>query len=57
MPLMKCQEKDKPGWKYGTDGKCYTYTPNNKASEAAAKVKAAKQGVAIASSQGTKPHF
>ena len=57
MPLMKCSEDGKPGWKYGEQGKCYTYTPGNEASNKAAKLKAAKQGVAISSRTGEKPHF
>lgn len=46
MPLTRCQEGDKPGWKFGESGKCYTYTENDKSSEATAKLKAAKQGQA-----------
>lgn len=57
MPLMRCKSGNKPGWKYGSSGKCYTYASGNKSSEKAAKMKAAKQGVAIAKNQGTKPHF
>lgn len=57
MPLTKCKEGDKQGWKYGTDGKCYTYESGNKSSENAAKIKAAKQGVAIAKQKGEAPHF
>ncbi len=46
MPVMPCQEEGKPGWKFGESGKCYTYTANNKQSEATAKLLAAKQGAA-----------
>ena len=46
MPLVRCQEDGKPGWKFGESGKCYTYTENDKSSEATAKLKAAKQGIA-----------
>ncbi len=46
MPLMKCQEGGKSGWKYGDSGKCYTHEPGDKAGEATAKLKASKQGVA-----------
>jgi len=54
MPLMKCRKDDKPGWKYGDSGACYTYTAGNEKSEAAAKLKAIKQGVAISRSSGEK---
>lgn len=47
MPLKKCNQSGKPGWKWGDAGKCYTYTPDNKASEKAAKKKAIDQGIAI----------
>lgn len=47
MPLMRCQEEDKPGWKWGDSGKCYIYDAGNEESEAAAKEKAMKQAVAI----------
>ncbi len=54
MPLMKCREDDKPGWKYGDSGACYTYTAGNEKSEAAAKLKAIKQGTAISRESGEK---
>ncbi len=54
MPLMKCRKDDKPGWKYGDSGACYTYTAGNEKSEAAAKLKAAKQGIAISRESGEK---
>jgi len=54
MPLMKCKKDDKPGWKYGDSGACYTYTTGNEKSEAAAKLKAIKQGIAISRESGEK---
>jgi len=54
MPVKRCRLDDKPGWKYGDSGKCYTYTAGNKKSESAAKLKAAKQGFVIAKSSGEK---
>jgi len=51
MPLMRCKLENKPGWKFGDSGKCYIFKQGNKASEAAAKLKAAKQGAAIHISQ------
>ena len=47
MPLMKCQRDNKPGWKWGQSGFCYTYTAGSKTSEEKAKAKAKKQGRAI----------
>jgi len=47
MPVMRCREGGKPGWKYGEGGTCYTYTQGNPQSEARAKEKAKKQGQAI----------
>lgn len=54
MPRKACQEDGKPGFKYGDEGKCYTYTPGSKASKAAAILKAEKQGAAIRRSTGEK---
>lgn len=39
MPLQRCQDQGKNGWKWGDSGKCYT-GPD-------AKEKAKKQGQAI----------
>ena len=65
MPLVRCQENGKPGWSYGKDvnpndpssGKCYVYEKGDKTGEAAAKLKAIKQGLASSKSQGVKPDF
>ena len=54
MPLIKCRKDDKPGWKYGDSGACYTYTAGDKKSESAAKLKASKQGIAISRESGEK---
>jgi len=51
MPVQRCQKNGKPGYRWGTEGKCYTYTPNNKASRERAKNKAAEQGQAIKASK------
>ena len=47
MPFKRCNENGKSGWKWGDRGKCYTYTAGNEESENQAKLKAAKQAVAI----------
>lgn len=39
MPLQRCSKNGRPGWKYGTNGTCYTGP--------GAKQKAEKQGIAI----------
>lgn len=54
MPLMRCEEDGKPGYKWGENGKCYTYTPGNEQSRKAAKRKAILQGVAISRRTGEK---
>lgn len=39
MPLQKCKENNKSGWRWGEQGKCYTGPGGKK--------KAIKQGIAI----------
>lgn len=50
MPIKSCKIDDKPGYKYGDRGHCYTYTPNNEESRKTAKKKAIYQGLKIAGS-------
>lgn len=47
MPVKRCQKNNKPGWKWGNAGKCYTYAAGDKAGSKKAKKKAIAQGVAI----------
>jgi len=47
MPIKDCQENGKQGFKWGDQGKCYTYTPNNEGSKRNAKKKAISQAIAI----------
>lgn len=47
MPVIRCVKDGKPGWKYGEEGFCYTYTPGNEKSSNEAKRKAYLQGAAI----------
>lgn len=49
MPVTSCQEDGKPGFRWGEEGKCYTYNPNDQSSEDAAYEKARRQGAAIES--------
>ena len=51
MPVQACQLNGKPGFKWGTNGRCYTYTPDDEASREAAKALAARQGRAVETSQ------
>lgn len=47
MPIKECRLEGEPGFKWGDEGKCYTYSPNNEGSKRNAKKKATAQGIAI----------
>lgn len=47
MPIKRCQIDNKPGYKWGDSGKCYSYNPNNESSIKEAKKSAVAQGLAI----------
>lgn len=47
MPIKDCQDNNKPGLKWGDEGKCYTYDPKNEGSKRNARKKATAQGIAI----------
>lgn len=47
MPVKNCKIDGKSGYKWGNQGKCYPYTPNNETSRNNAKKKAIAQGIAI----------
>lgn len=51
MPVQECQKDGKPGFKWGSEGKCYTYTEGNDRSRERARSKARKQGIAIEASK------
>jgi len=51
MPLTKCRIKGQPGYKWGSSGTCYPYTPGDAASRNAARAKAERQGRAIEQSK------
>jgi HK97 family phage prohead protease len=53
VPLKRCQDDGKPGWKWGDAGKCYVYTAGNEASEKAARKKAMAQAAAMGEFPGT----
>jgi hypothetical protein len=47
MPVKQCQLGGSPGYKWGSEGKCYTYTEGNEGSKKKAKKAAIVQGLAI----------
>lgn len=47
MPIQSCHARGKPGFKWGSQGKCYTYTSGNERSRKRAIEKAQTQGRAI----------
>lgn len=52
MPVKDCSTDGKPGYRWGDSGTCYPYDPSNNSSKLAARMKARKQGEAIASREG-----
>lgn len=54
MPVQACSSEGRPGFKWGSEGKCYTYTEGNTRSKARARMQAAAQGRAIAFSRAEK---
>jgi hypothetical protein len=54
MPVQRCERDGKPGYRWGEQGKCYIYTPGNKRSQAAARVRAEMQGRAVKVSQNKR---
>ena len=47
MPVKDCTLNNEPGYKWGDEGKCYTYSPKNEGSKNKAKKQAIIQGLAI----------
>jgi hypothetical protein len=54
MPVQPCQRDGKPGYRWGEQGTCYTYTPGNRASQDHARAQADAQGRAIQARQGAE---
>jgi len=54
MPVKSCRTKGKPGFKWGDDGNCFLYTPNDKGSRKRARIRATNQGKAIKAEKGKK---
>ena len=47
MPVKECSLEGKPGYKWGDEGKCYTYNPQNEGQKRNSKKSAITQGIAI----------
>ena len=52
MPVKKCTKGNKPGYKWGDEGKCYTYEEGNEESRKRARKMAIAQGRAIKANEG-----
>jgi hypothetical protein len=52
MPVMRCISEGRPGFRWGSEGKCYTYAPSDPASRERARRQAERQGQAVEASQG-----
>lgn len=50
MPVKRCQKDNQQGYKWGDNGTCYIFYPDDEESKKEAKRKAIKQGVAAYSS-------
>lgn len=57
MPLQNCSIDNQKGFKWGSEGKCYSYEPDNEASMKEAKKKAIAQGVAIGDFEAVGAHI
>jgi hypothetical protein len=55
MPVMRCSEESRPGFRWGSEGKCYTYAPGDPASRERARRQAERQGRAVEASQARSP--
>ena len=51
MPVKRSTKDNKPCYKYGDEGKCYTFSAGDKESRERAKELAARQGRAIEASK------
>jgi len=51
MPVRNCTKDGKPGYKWGYEGTCYTYSLNDEFSRRQANEKALQQGRAIEASK------
>ena len=51
MPVQRCEQDGEPGFRWGSDGKCYTYTEGDESSMERARDNALEQGRAIEASK------
>jgi hypothetical protein len=51
MPIETCELNGKPGYRWGQQGKCYTYEAGNDSSRSAAMQRAMEQARAIEASK------
>lgn len=54
MPVKTCQQDGNPGFKWGDEGKCYTYRPGDESGRQRARAQAERQGRAIEGAGGDK---
>jgi hypothetical protein len=52
MPIQECSEGGEPGYKWGEEGKCYTYTAGSETSRKNARHKAHIQGISFEFTKG-----
>lgn len=57
MPLQTCELNGDPGYRYGSNGKCYTYKAGDEEGRKQAKRKSIIQGTVIAQNTGEKLHL
>lgn len=55
MPVKRCTDDGKPGFKWGDAGKCYVYDPDDEESKSNARRRATMQGVAIGETKAMTP--
>ena len=54
MPMERCVAKSRPGFRWGVQGKCFTYAPNDDAGRRRARGQAERQGHAIQAARGRR---
>ena len=54
MPVQECREEGRPGWRWGSRGKCYTYSPGDDRGRREAREKAERQGRAVEGKRAAK---
>lgn len=57
MPVQTCQANNKPGFKFGPSGKCFTYSSNSETGRERARARAEAQGRAIEAEGGKMKNF